>query len=133
MSQQVLDLRRSAQRVRRHKKLVGALAVLGFLGGAAHAILSPPELSSTTLVVLPHSAPNVSTQVVIAQSDPVLTTALPRVSPPVTLTNLRSEVHVKSLTNYLLSITAKGKTAADAEATANAVADSYIAYVGLRY
>ncbi len=133
MSQQALDLRRSTQTVRRHKRLVGLLAALGFLAAIAYTIVSPPQVSSTSLVVLPNSAPSVATQVVIAQSDPVLSAALPQVSPPVTLTQLRSKIHVKSLTSYILSITAQGKTAADAEATANAVASSYIAYVGLRY
>ncbi len=133
MSQQVLDLRRSAQRVRRHKRLVGVVAALGFLAGIGYTVLNAPQLSSTTLVILPSSAPSVATQVVIAQSDPVLSAALPHVSPPVTVTKLRSEIHVKSPTSFILSITAQGKTAADAEATANAVADSYIAFVGLRY
>ena len=45
------------------------------------------------------------------------------------LTELRSQVQVNSLTSYVISVSAKGKTAADAEATANAVAESYVAYV----
>ena len=36
---------------------------------------------------------------------------------------------VSSVTSYILSISAKGPTAADAETIANAVAQSYIAYV----
>ncbi len=42
---------------------------------------------------------------------------------------LRSRVQVKSLTSNLISISAQGKTAAQAEDIANAVADSYVAYV----
>ena len=42
---------------------------------------------------------------------------------------LRSRVQVKSLTPNVLSISAKGKTAAQAERTTNAVANSYVAYV----
>ena len=45
------------------------------------------------------------------------------------LDKLRSEVQVASLTSYIISVSAKGKAAADAEATANAVAESYIAYL----
>ena len=46
---------------------------------------------------------------------------------------LRHELHIESLTNYVISITAQGKTAADAETTANAVANSYITYVSPKY
>ena len=45
------------------------------------------------------------------------------------LAELRREVQVGSLTPYVISVSAKGKTAADAEATANAVANSYVQYV----
>ena len=45
------------------------------------------------------------------------------------LNQLRHDVQVGSPAPDIISITATGKNAADAEATANAVADSYIAYV----
>ena len=45
------------------------------------------------------------------------------------LQTLRGQVQVNSLTSDILSISAQGKTAAQAEDTANAVADSYVAYV----
>jgi capsular polysaccharide biosynthesis protein len=129
MSEQVLDLRRFVRSVQRHKMLVGALAVLGLLVGAGLALLFPPALTSKALVVLPHSAPNIATQVVIAGSDPVLSRALPKIGHGVSLQTLRGEVQVKSLTSYLISVSATGTTAARAEATANAVAGSYIAYI----
>ena len=47
----------------------------------------------------------------------------------VSLQTLRSRIQVKSLTSDIISISAQGKTAAQAERTANAVADSYVAYV----
>jgi capsular polysaccharide biosynthesis protein len=119
--------------LRRHKRLIGLVAAAGLLAGAAYAVLHPPLLSSTAQIILPNSAPNVPTQVVIAGSNPVLSAALPQVSPPVSLTGLRREIQVKSATSYVISITAKGRTAADAERTANAVAESYIAYVTPRY
>jgi capsular polysaccharide biosynthesis protein len=133
MSQQALDLRRSTQTVRRHRVLVGIVAALGLLVGAAYLILSPPQLSSTALVILPNSAPSVQTEVVIAESQPVLSAAVARISPPVSVAELSREIHVKSVTSYIISFSARGKTAADAEATANAVANSYVAYVGLKY
>jgi capsular polysaccharide biosynthesis protein len=129
MNEQVLDLRRFVRSVQRHKILVAALAALGFLVGGGLALLFPPAVTSKALVVLPHSAPNIATQVVIAGSDPVLSRALPQLGQGVSLQALRGEVQVKSLTSYLISVSATGATAARAEATANAVARSYIGYI----
>lgn len=142
MSQQALDLRSSIQAVRRHKKLFGAILILGLLVGAGYAVLKPPPLSSTALVVLPAAASDanpadpgvvnseMATQAVIATSDPVLADALPHVSPAMSLQALENKVQVTNIASSILSITATGATAAEAESTANAVADSYIAYVG---
>ena len=56
MSQQALDLRRSIQIVRRHKLLVGIMVALGLLAGGAYAVLKPPMVTSTALVLLPQSS-----------------------------------------------------------------------------
>jgi capsular polysaccharide biosynthesis protein len=142
MSERALDLRRSVQIVRRHKLLVGALIVLGLLAGGAYAVLKPPLLTSTALVVLPQSAlnaqaaqsgagtisPFTATQAVVADSYPVLSGALPNVRPAMSLSELRSDVQATAVTSYIISISASSKLAAEAEATANAVANSYITY-----
>ena len=142
MSQQALDLRNSVQAVRRHRKLFGAILVLGLLIGAVYAVLNPPILSSTALVVLPASASDsnpadpgvvnseMATQVVIANSDRVLEGALPQVSPAMSMQALENRIQVTNVAGSVLSISATGATAAEAETTANAVANSYIAYVG---
>ena len=148
MSQEALDLRRSLQVVRRHKILVGIVLALGLVAGGAYAALHPPILTSTAEVLLPQSGqaatngaqaaangaadPYTVTQEVIAESNPVLSRALPNVRPAVSINELRHEVQIGSLTPYILSISAEGKVAADTEATANAVAQSYIHYVGSR-
>ena len=142
MSQQALDLRRSVQVVRRHRKLFWAIVALGLLIGAAYAVLKPPMLTSTALVVLPQASaqnaqsasgastgPDIATQVVVASSIPVLTGALPHARPTMSIQTLQNNVQVTSVADSILSISATGATAADAEATANAVANSYIAYV----
>ena len=145
MSQQALDLRRSLRLVRRHKIVFGIFVVLGVLGGVAFGVLRPPMLASQALVVvqLPAaeaaapqggsagSAPGsaLATQAVIASSDPVLGSALRSVHLAMSLQTLRGQVQAKGLTNNILSISAQGKTAAQAESTANAVANSYVAYV----
>jgi capsular polysaccharide biosynthesis protein len=140
MNEHALDLRRFLHAVRRHKILVGLIAVLGLVLGGAYAVLKPPLLTSTALIVLPQSAinpqsvqatdsPFTATQVVIADSTPVLAAALPKVRPATSLESLRKEIQVTSITPFIISISAQGKQADDAETTANAVADSYIAYV----
>jgi capsular polysaccharide biosynthesis protein len=146
MSQQALDLRRSVQIVRRHKLLVGIMVALGLLVGGGYAVLNPPLATRTALVLLPESAqaeagaavaatnntsdPYTATQEVIAQSNPVLLGALPHVRPVVTINELSSAVAIGAATPYIISVSAKEKTAADAAATANAVAESYVSYIG---
>ena len=146
MSQGTLDLRWIARRI---WLAVGAVAVWGLLGGIAVATLHPPVLTSTALVVLPAAVqsagsatgpgagaattggpdPYMAAQIVIAGSDPVLSGALSQVSPAVSLQALRAKINVTSPATGILSISAKGRTAAQAEATANAVAGSYTAYL----
>lgn len=143
MSDQALDLKRSAQIVRRHKVLVCTVIGFGILAGGAYTALRPPMLTSTALVVLPQSGqsvegtpasgapdPYMATQEVIASSNEVLSGALPKVRPAMSVNELRRNVQVSSLTSYIISVSAKGKAAAGAEATANAVARSYIRYIG---
>ena len=145
MSQKALDLRRSMQIVRRHKLFVGIVVALGILGGVAYAVLKPPMLSSTALVALQEPAsvqqanssstttsgidPFTATQEIVAGSYSVLLDALPDVRPSTTLDELRHDVQVGSPSADIISVTAKGKNAAAAEAVAAAVANSYISYV----
>jgi capsular polysaccharide biosynthesis protein len=142
MRQETLGLSRFLPLVRRVWAYVGEVAVVSLAAGIVFAALHPPMLTSTALVVLPQNAQGspaaanggidsyTATQEVIATSTPVLTNALPHVRPPVSLAELRREIQVGSLTPYVISISARGTVAADAEATANAVANSYISYIG---
>jgi capsular polysaccharide biosynthesis protein len=141
MSQQAMDQRRFIQIVWRHKILVGVVIVLGIVLGGGYAKLNPPMLTSTALVVLPQNAQSAqatanggldqytATQEVIAGGTEVLTGALRDVRPRMSLAELRREIEIGSLTSYVISISAKGAVAADAEATANAVANSYKRYI----
>jgi capsular polysaccharide biosynthesis protein len=142
MSQQALDLRRSTQIIKRHKFLVGVLAALGLLAGGAYGLLSPQLFTSTALVVLQSSGsaaagssssttdPFTATQEIVAGSTEVLQSALPNVSPAMSLNQLRNEIQVGNLTPFIISIAAKAKVASDAVTTANAVANSYLSYIG---
>jgi capsular polysaccharide biosynthesis protein len=147
MSQQNLDLRKSIQIVRRRKRLFAGVAALGLLIGAAYAVVVAPMISSSALVVISGTPTplvnqanttgnaaaetSLATEVVIATSSPVLAGALPKVSPPTnSVPALGNRISVTALDGSdVLSITATGKTAGQAEATANAVANSYISYV----
>ena len=146
MSQQALDLRKSIQIVRRHKLLAGIMVALGLLVSGAYAVLHPPTVTSTALVLLPQSGqaalnganasanggpdPYTATQEVIAKSNPVLFAALPDVRPAMSITELRRAVGIGSLTPYIISISVTGESAADAIADANVVANTYIRYIG---
>lgn len=144
MSQQGLDLRRFMQIVRRYKILVCVVVALGILGGGAYAVLKPPMLSSTALIALPTSGngqqqaaaatgatdPFTATQEVVAGSYLVLSGALHNVRPAMSLNELRMNVQIGSPSPDIISVTANGRKAAEAEANADAVANSYISYVG---
>jgi capsular polysaccharide biosynthesis protein len=144
MSEQALDLRRSAQIVRRHKIVVCAFAGLGVLGGVGWTLHHPPMLSSEALVnvvLLPSEQavgptqagvtdinPGIGTQMVIASSTPVLESARRAIDPSMPLETLQQAVNVTNVANTdILTISAQGKTAAQAETVANAVANSYVA------
>jgi hypothetical protein len=127
MSQLAPDPRGSMSIIRRHGALLGIAVVVGMLAGAVFAAFSPVRVTSTAFVMLPQS--DVATAVVLARSDPVLAGALLRGSPAASVQALRGEVQVESLTGNVLSVRASARTAAQAEATANTVADSYIGYI----
>jgi capsular polysaccharide biosynthesis protein len=144
MSEQALDLRRSAQIVRRHKIVVCIFAVLGLLAGVAWTLHRPPMLSSEAQVVvlLPSSSqasgpavagstsidPALGTEILIAGSTSVLQNAQHAIDPRVSLETLQNRVQVTNPGGFnILTIRAQGQTAAQAEDTANAVANSYVA------
>jgi capsular polysaccharide biosynthesis protein len=138
MSEQALDLNRFLQIVRRHWLAVSIFALLGLAAGGGYAALHPPAVSSTALVqvAFPQSASingasvnGASTVAVIAKSDPVLTLAVADIRPRVSEQTLQSELQVKNLTSDILSIRAEGRTAAQAENTANIVAKKFAEYV----
>ena len=142
MGQETLGLSRFLQLVRRAWTAVAEVAVVTLVAGIVFAVLHPPVLTSTAAVLLApqlqsaqaatsNGAPDpyTATQEVIADSNPVLAAALPAVHPAMSLAELRGDVRIGSPNSPLITVTAKGRVAADAEATANAVASSYIGYV----
>ncbi len=114
--------------VRRHKKIVGTAVLIGLVGGAAFTILQPPLYSAKALVELPGEL-YIQTQVVVAISNNVLDGAMQNINPAVPLATLRHEVSATSLTTEIVQISAEGKTAAQAQGIANAVANSYVSFL----
>jgi capsular polysaccharide biosynthesis protein len=129
MSQQPLNLRKAIVIIKRFKAIVGLVAALGLLIGVGYTLLNPAGVSSTAIVSLPSSVRSAPTEVVIADSDPVLSVAASKLGAGVSPDKLRGEVNVTSPTNYLMSFTATASTTSDSEAIANAVAKSYVAYI----
>jgi capsular polysaccharide biosynthesis protein len=130
MSEEQLDLRRSMQIIRRHLRSIGIVAVLGAVAGVGYAFVKPPPVSSSALVAFPLTIKDISTQVVVVTSSEVLKGVLPHVHPSMSLQSLEGHVKAKEITSNIVSITGVGKTAAQAENIANAVATSFMAYVG---
>jgi hypothetical protein len=111
-------------------------AALGLLASIGYAAHNPPLRTSQTMVVLPLNT-DARTQALIADSLPVLVRVLHsspvrRAEPGMSLQTLRTRVQVRQLAARVISITAQGKTAAEAVGTANAVTLSYLEYAGGR-
>jgi len=121
---------RRAPAVMRHGILVSIVAAVSMLAGAATAASSPLTVTSTATVLLSPSSPGAASAAVVASSHPVLAGALPSIRPAISLPALRGEVRVRSVTRRVLVVSARAGTAAQSEAMANAVAESYMRYVG---
>ena len=136
MAEQV-DLRSVASLVRRRRRLLALLALVGAVIGIAAVTWRPPLYTSTSKVLLPAGPvlPNgeqasweASTQVSIAQSDAVLMPAAQAVTPPLSRREVRSLVDISAPTDDVLVIEARGRSQSAAEALAQAVAEAEVAY-----
>jgi capsular polysaccharide biosynthesis protein len=108
--------------------IIALAAVLGLASGVVFTMLRPPLLTAKALIVL-STTRFIQTQVLIAESDPVLEQAMTSIHPAVSLTTLRNRVHVGTVTSNVLAVSAKGETAAQAENIANSVTAAYLSYV----
>jgi hypothetical protein len=122
MSQQAPDLPRSVRIIGRYRALVGVTAAAGLLAGIVFAALSSPAFTSTALVAFapPCPAGAICGGPAFAPAD--IQAGLLKAFP--------GRVQVKPVTASLLSVSAVAGTAAQAEASADAAARSYIADVG---
>jgi len=137
LSEQPLDLRASVAVLWRRRRVVGAFAAIGLLGGLAYGVIRPAEPSAVALVLLPPSglttsgtaARDVNTEIAIAESVPVLSAAGRSVSPAIQPNKLKSRVTVTAPTQDILQVQVRAPRAVDAERLANAVVTDYIRYV----
>jgi hypothetical protein len=127
MSQSAAELRSSRQVPRRYGTLIGAALAAGLLTGGVAATFGPATVSSTAQVGLPLTSLTQADSVAIAESNIVMVNAL---NSGMSLGTVRSDVQVTGQTPGFLSVTARAGTAGQAEAMANAVAESYIGYSG---
>jgi len=102
-------------------------AASGLLAGIVVAMLYPPTFTSRELVFTSPGS-NPVTEMAMARSAPVMAGALSRLDSGESMAALRDRVQVKSVTSRVLSISAQGDTAIQAERAANAVTDSFVAY-----
>jgi hypothetical protein len=125
-----MNLRRVFELTSRHKAVVGAAVGIGLIVGAAIGSIDPPSVTSSALVIVPNTRTSTQTLLVIATSDPVLAAALPAISPvPVGIGTLRPQVDATTPSPNIVSINAQNGSAAAAEGTANAVANTLVGYL----
>jgi capsular polysaccharide biosynthesis protein len=135
MSDQVTELRSTVATLRRRKRVLAATAVVGLALGATYVIVQPPQLTSTSLVLLPEpiegqsTGPDVDTQVRIASSATILEAAGAVLEPALPAESVLEMVEVTASTTQIVNIDASSTLASQAEALSQAVAESFVAYV----
>jgi capsular polysaccharide biosynthesis protein len=130
----LLDLQALVVAVRRRRRLWCAMAVLGFLAGAAVAVLMPPPPSAMTKVLVAHAEdqPNdtgtlIRTDVALLQTTRIADAALKSLKSPETPEDFMKDYRGTGLTNNLLQIEVTGDDDAQAVARAKALADAFVA------
>ena len=125
-----LNLKRSLHILRQHWITFGLVHQCWGFAQVPELLCSTRRMyTASAIVVLPDSIHSTTTQALIAGSNPVLERAAPSLDPAMSPQALSRRVQVTNPIAFVLSISAQGKTAAQATDTANAVADSYVAYV----
>jgi hypothetical protein len=124
MNQQTSGLSRFVQIIERYKILIGLMALLGGLTGAVFAALHPPGGTSRAQVLF--VAPSCPAEGAIC-GGPMFS---PTYTLPPVLNELPNGVQIELVKGSVISVSATAGTTAQAEANAEAVVRTYIAYVG---
>ncbi|MFI7316491.1 Wzz/FepE/Etk N-terminal domain-containing protein [Streptomyces venezuelae] len=130
----LFDLHSLVVSVRRRRRLWCSLALLGFLIGAALAVLMPPPPSAVTKVLVAHQEdqPNdtgtlIRTDVEILGTTRIAAKALQSLKSTEKPEDFLQDYRGTGLTNNLMQIDVTGKDDADAVARAEALADAFVA------
>lgn len=137
MNEEILDVRGALRILRRYRRILIVATLAGALVGAAFAVLRPPPAVSTALVLLPPPPPDGSgqggrdtgTQVAIATTTPVLSTAAAHVTPHPQLRVLHAATHAHPVTNEVVQVTVSDPDSRRARALTQAVVTAYVAYL----
>ena len=136
MSEQALDVQTVLSVLRRQRRVMVLMTLLGALAGGLLVNFDPPEYVSSAQVLLPPAADSESatgrdtaTDVSVALSDVVLGPAGQSVTPHLQSADVRSRVTVSAPTSSVLHIEARGSRAADAQSLAGAVAAAEVEYL----
>jgi hypothetical protein len=131
MSQPASDPPRFAQIISRYRALIGFVAILGVFGGALFAALNPPVFTSRALVLLAAPAPASCPVGAICGGPafPSAGTGSGYVGAKL-LQTLPTGVRLAPGAGNVLWVTTTARTAAQAEATADAAALRYVSYAG---
>jgi hypothetical protein len=125
MSEQVPDLPRSVQIIGQYRILVAFMAALGFLGGIVFGALNPPGSASKALVVF--AAPPCPGGGGAICGGPMFSPAYIQAR---LLKTFPSGVQIEPVAGNVLSVSVVAGTRAQAEATAEAAARSFVADAG---
>jgi capsular polysaccharide biosynthesis protein len=147
VTEQPLNLRASLQEMRRRRLLIIVVAAVCGIAGLAYGLFTPAKETAVALVLLPPpTAPtagnsgntgntgatgnSINTNALIAKSTPVLAAAGAKVSPPLGASGVKKLVTVTPLSGQILQIQAQDRASTYAVQLANAVAASYVTYIG---
>jgi capsular polysaccharide biosynthesis protein len=150
VNEQPLNLHASLQEIWRHRMLFILVAALCGLSGIIYGVLKPTNQTAVALVLLPPgtasnaaatgnsgvtgnsgaSGNDIHTDAVIANSTPVLAAAGAKMSPPLGAAGVRNLVTVQPLSGQVLQIQVRAPVSGYAVQLSNAVASSYVDYVG---
>ena len=135
MSNELTDFRSGAATLRRRSRVLVAAALVGLAAGITYVMVTPPPLTSTTLVLLPtpalaeSSSSDIDTQVRIAVSASILTQSGRAVVPALSRRQVEKMIKVSAPTNQIVQIDATSTKAVEAQTLSQAVADNYVTYV----
>ncbi|HEY3465542.1 MAG TPA: Wzz/FepE/Etk N-terminal domain-containing protein [Amycolatopsis sp.] len=130
----LIDLHRLVVAIRRRKRFWLATALLGVVGGALITMFLPPPPTAVVTVMVTHAQDSptdsgslIRTDVTVLQTTQIAGEALKAIGSAERPEEFTKEYSGLGLSNNIMQITVKAKTAEDAVAKAKALGDTFIA------